>query len=260
MLERCGMQYFYRYIERIKSPPGVALLVGSATHVSVEENLNNRLHLGEMLPVEACMEIGRDELNKKWDAEEPMLTPDEKASGAKKVRGEAVDRTVRLSRLHRTDLAPAIRPVAIEKPFRIEIPENERDIIGYIDILEPGRIRDTKTRSRSPNEADVHKNDQLTVYALAHWVGNKTAGEAKVPSVHLDCLVSTKEPKVVSIASTRSAEDFARLLERVQRVTAHIKAGNFIPAPRDSWICDPKWCGYWDRCPFGAANRSTKSR
>ena len=36
MMARCPVQWEFRYAKGIKSPPGVALLVGKATHVSVE--------------------------------------------------------------------------------------------------------------------------------------------------------------------------------------------------------------------------------
>jgi hypothetical protein len=53
----------------------------------------------------------------------------------------------------------------------------------------------------------------------------------------------------------RSDEDYRQLLMRVDAVTAAIEAGVFLPTTPDNWRCSPKFCGYYDTCPYGRRKR-----
>ncbi len=126
------------------------------------------------------------------------------------------------------------------------------DLLGFIDIEEPGRIRDTKTASKSPNKNAADVSQQLTVYAAGHL-----AVEGELPDeLVLDYLVDTKSPKPVSLPTTRTKEDVQMLLRRVERAATIIERGAFTPAPADAWQCSKKWCGYFDQCPFSTAPRA----
>lgn len=239
-LARCGLQYDYRYNQGIKSPPGVALVIGKGTHAAVEKDLRNKLEWGSLLDDEAVRDIAADETRKTWEADEPIVNDGDPDQGA------AVDTAVSLATAHHHELAPTIAPVAIERGFVLELDGFPFDIMGYVDIDEATRIRDTKTASKSPSGGEADASDQLTIYHLDATVrgeGHKT--------VALDYIVKTRQAKTVTLESTRGPDDHARLLRKVEAAARVIESGAFYPADPGSWACSKKFCGYWSRCPFG---------
>lgn len=247
MLAKCGMQYSFRYIDGIKSPPGVAMIVGTATHKSIEKNLKQRMVLGTFIPKEEAKETAAESFRNTWAGEEPVLTEEEKEHGKDKVKGEAVDTAVSLAELHYDRVAPGIKPIHVEREVNLELKGFPFDLKGYVDIQEPDAIRDSKTTAKSPSSDAADKSEQLTFYSLAAKVI-----DGKAPAtVQLDFLVKTKEPKYVPLVSTRTEADHGTFLRRVERASKVIESGAFMPAPPDSWYCSANWCGYYDRCPFG---------
>lgn len=49
------------------------------------------------------------------------------------------------------------------------------------------------------------------------------------------------------MAIVKKAQDFAFLYD-----TIHVKAGMDLPANPASTLCNPKWCDFFDGCPYGA--------
>lgn len=250
-LNRCGMQYHFRYIEGIVAAPGVSAVVGKSVHRANASDLLNKLDAGELLPLEEVKSIAAAATKREWQDQPPMLDEDEKAKGEEAVKGEAVDKSVVLAELYHTKLAPTIEPVAIEAQATITL-GNGDDLFMIKDLETPTHVRDTKTSGKSPdaNAADVSL--QLTAYLWESSLrGNPKAGA-------LDYLVSTKTPKQVTLETTRGQADFAALEDRLARASSTIQSGMFSPCPPDSWACSPKWCGYWSRCPFGERGRTKR--
>src|SRR5688572_18034717 len=190
MLARCGVQYDLRYNQGLRVPPGVAAVIGRGTHGAIEQDLGNKLEWGSLLPDDAVQEFAADAARKAWDQEEPQRNegdPD---------KGEAIDTAVSLATVHHQQLAPKIEPVALERGFVLELDGFPFDLMGYVDIEEPGRIRDTKTSAKAPQADAADTSDQLTLYDLEATVRGK-----KPMAVVLDYLVKTKQAKVVTLQS-----------------------------------------------------------
>lgn len=248
LLSKCGLAWEFRYVKGIKSPPGVALVVGKGTHGAIEKDLGRKLEWGELLPDDAIADFAADATRTEWEKDPPK--PDEDGSPAD--LGGAVDMAVALAELHHKALAPDINPIAVERRFLLELPGFPFDIEGQIDIEEEGVIRDTKTASKAPSTDAADRSDQLTLYAM------EAASRGAAPSrLVLDHLVKTKTPKVVSMETTRTADDHNRLLRKVEAAAKVIESGAFLPAPKvpGVWWCSSRFCGYWEsHCPFGARN------
>lgn len=250
MLFRCGEQYRRRYVEGERLAPGMALVVGRAVDKSVTENLAHKMAEGSLLPLDAVRGIARDDVQAIWDGEEGVaLSDEEKSEGAAKVKGDAIDKSVRLAELHARKLAPSLSPTAVQRKWEVSLEQAgyPATLVGVIDIQE-GResIRDTKTASKSPSADAAHLSDQLTLYALAV----KVVDGALPSRLALDFLVDTKEPKVVPLETSRTEADFGPVLRRVERALQVIDAGAFAPANPDDWWCSKRWCGYWETCPL----------
>ena len=141
------------------------------------------------------------------------------------------------------------------------------DFVGEQDVQEiqheNGRellvIRDTKTSGKSPipsfmdgnNKAGTaDESEQLTAYAVASHVV-----DGKLPDkMVLDYLVRTNAAKptikYVPTVTTRSMDDVQVFLNRFTNLIHAMKTGVFVPANQSWWGCSPRWCGYFDICPY----------
>lgn len=259
MVTRCGQQWYYRYVEGMRLPPSVKMVVGRAVDHSVNEDLRQKQEEGELLTEEAVQDLARDGLEKEWNKSGVELDDEEREAGIKKTKGSAVDRSVTLAKHHHVEIAPEVEPVHIQRRFDITLEGYDAKLVGYIDIDEPEAVRDTKTTGKSPNQDAMAESTQLTAYALA-----KLVLDGEVPKqVKLDYLIDRSKnkkdrtPKHKTLVGTRSEADFQPLLNRVERALQYIETGLFMPAPPGSWWCSPKWCGYWNQCPW--VNRASYS-
>lgn len=262
MLCRCGQQFNFRYVQNIVKPPAIVLIVGSATHTSIEKNLRSKMETKVLLPDEAVRQAAADDVNRRWQdegADLSSLDEDEVGKGEKELRGEAVDMAVSLASLHGRELAPGIEPIHLERKWDVAIISGTCDLQGTIDVEERGRIRDTKTRKASPPKGVADRDEQLTMYAMASAVlakeedaragGSKALSEF-IPELTMDFLVKTKTPKTVIQTTHREQKDFSPLLARIAAASKCIESGMFMPCPPDSWQCSPRYCGWFNQCEF----------
>ena len=137
MFLRCGEQWRQRYIEGRIAPPGIVLIIGSATDISVNENMSAKMETGEMIPVEKAKDLARDSVKAQFKKSEIKLDEIEKEKGVKVVEGETIDQAVILSELHYNEVAPKIQPISVQRYFELEIDGFPFDkLIGYMDIEE----------------------------------------------------------------------------------------------------------------------------
>lgn len=255
MLFRCGIQFQRRYGFRFgvwhqeeKVAPGIALGVGSAVDDAVTKNMQHKMDTGKLAEKGAVLETARDTFDKIWS--NGMLLTDDEADNTEGTRGAAIDTAVELADLHYEEVAPIIKPVAVQEAFVLELPGYPFDISGKKDLREEGTIRDTKTKAQTP-PADAAKSMQMALYSISE----KVIRGAYPNSVHLDFLVKTKTRKV-ELRSAVPTDDWIKpTLARVEsaiKIIEAVKAGHqaFSPSPPDHWVCTKKFCGYATTCPF----------
>jgi hypothetical protein len=244
MLARCELQWYHRYVLGLKSPPGVAAVIGKGTHHSVEKNLVRKMNWGVLMDREEVQQAAADGLRRAWEHEPPIVTdkdPD---------RGEATDMAVSLAELHHDAVAPKIEPIALEQAFLIEVPEMPYNLMGVVDIETPTHVRDTKTKGKKPSPAEVSRSPQLALYHL-----RSTLAGAPGKKVALDYLVKTKERQYFVHESAPDEIDHGVFLKRMEAAVASIRAGIFKPTSPSGWACSERFCGYWERCDFGARKK-----
>lgn len=240
--QKCQIAYEFRYLKGIKKPPGIAAIVGTGTHKSIEANLRAKM-AGKVMSAQAAKEAAFDATAKAWDEHKPTPTEKDDVQSV----GQAQDSAIALALLHHAKVAPGITPIGVEEKGELEPEGYDWSLLVYKDIIEAGRIRDTKTTGKKPDAEAADRGsyaDQLTTY---HMVGGEDC------QVQLDFLVNTKVPYAHTLVGrTRTTNDHARLLDRYQRMHAQVQTGIFQPAPADSWQCSRRWCGYYDECPHGS--------
>lgn len=261
MLVKCPRQAYYSYIENLRQPPGVAMLVGRATHDAVEDDLRNKIENKELLTDEEVGDIAASYLEMEWERSgEVHLQPDERSRGAQAVKGESKDRAVTLSLLHHSEIAPKLRPLTVEERFDIRIDGCAHDLSGKLDVKEGGgdkrpwrSIRDTKTKAKTPPAGEVFADVQLQAYALAVELTDKV----KPKRIGRTYLVSLKRGAKAIEEDSPPPQDYTPLLQRIATASALLEAGVFMPCDPNHWACSERFCGYWkDVCPFGRRART----
>lgn len=246
---KCPEAFRRRYIEREIIPPGVAMVVGTGTHRAIERNLANKVGSGNLLPVDQIKDIARDGVNQAWESG-IRLDDNELQRGIKIVKGEAVDKAVRLSVLHHSELAPVIEPTHVERSWSLELDGYPVNLVGTIDIQEgSASVRDTKTTGKTPAADCADKSLQLKAYSLAV----KVIDGVPPQKAYLDYLIDTARPKSQSFETEPTAADFQALLARIENLTVSMEKGVFQPVEPTHWCCCPKWCGFALTCRYYVA-------
>jgi hypothetical protein len=239
----CPHRFELRFLRGIKVPPGFVrakrLVTGTGTHKGVEVNLQHKIETGELAELEAVQEATRDATNAVWEESGAEPVKGEEGLNANAVKGAAVDTAVALVSLHYEKLAPLIKPVAVERKWVIEVPEQLADLAGTIDCDEGHRINDLKTAGMKPNAMDAHNRDQLTIYSLAKFVL-----DGLLPEIQVHYLIKTKTPKFEVQYTTRDQTDYEIFFRKYDAVCRAIEAGLFPPTSQSNWWCSLENCGF----------------
>ena len=113
LLLGCARQWRLQYLEGLRPPPTVDLVVGVVWHTAIEHHLGERV-AGRPGDVEASRRV----LAQAWATETARPRIDwrrETPEGARRLTDRLFDAYVR-------DLAPLLTPVAVEQPFSVPIP------------------------------------------------------------------------------------------------------------------------------------------
>ena len=242
-LLRCGQQWKFGYVDRIKSPPNIRALIGTATHEAAEVNMRQKITSKVDLPVDDLL----DAYATRFDAEAPLIeSPQEPVPAAK-------DSGAKLVKLYHREVAPAIDPVAVEKPGKFQI--DGREYSTVIDLLDQKprgvRVNELKTSMRT-NDGSQHMF-QLIGSALAY---RQDTGEVE-EGLRMDLLVRTQKPKVHVVnwgpLSPASIRVFANQIKYANRLATE---GLFMANGIQNGSCS--WCGYTAQCPAYRAAYGSK--
>lgn len=183
--------------------------------------------------------------------DEGVFIPKDQIAEKDTLLAKGLDAAVRLTKLYRESLAPAILPLLVEEKLTMDA-GLDLPLQGTIDVLTADHwLPDLKTadKSKGPKEAD--HSLQLTFYAglVAHQTGQWPE------KISLEILVNNKEPKLQSLPTIRGPEDWANLLLRIHLMLTQIHTGLFPPCDPGAWICSPQWCGYFWTCTYSIKRR-----
>jgi len=118
----------------------------------------------------------------------------------------------------------------------------QREVVGILDAVSDGALVEYKTSSRTPNQAMVDSDLQLTLYS---WAYRMLYGvpEDKIIVVYL---VKTKRPKIQVVETHRNDDDYTKLICLMEQVIKAIDAGFFYPNPIGGFGCG--LCQYKVEC------------
>lgn len=277
MYLRCGAQYEFRYLKNIKSPPGVAMLRGSAYHKGMEA------YYGDVI-------AGNSRMEPKQVAEYCVVSLEELAEESDvKLEGSEKDSAVvalqNAVEPYITYVAPLMRPVAVESELRYTSSCGV-EILGYIDLerlpteyeLKAAHAL-KKAAGGDYDPAEVEEEMSIVDYKVSgkKWAPGKLGNDLQfhvytmargIPNVEIHNLtVTDKKPKInkqVEADYTAPVQDIAtnvRMLRHrfdgsehshientIEGVAKGISAGVFMRCSMDSWVCDSRFCGYYHLC------------
>ena len=244
---RCGEQYRRRYVEGKRSPPGIALVEGTAHHASMEEDNKSKRDKGKQLTSKQLTDIFETKMDNGID-----LAEKDHAANKSVLNWEGEDRGRLLTRakLLHVDYAGKwsykFEPELVEESFTkpVETDGVKFTLYGQTDLGTKTHILDYKTAAKAKSQRDVDDNLQLTLYS---YVFNR-------PRVGIIAFVKTATPYVQYRESTLPKTP-GQWIWGIKVVAAAVKAirnGSFpltnpggFPPP---WWCSERFCGYWNDC------------
>jgi hypothetical protein len=230
---RCARQWEYAYVFRLRRPPALRMVTGTAGHKAAEVHMLAKRESGEDGPVAIALDAFSDSFD--IEVKEAETTPAE--------AGEWKDKGTRSVKLWHKEIAPSVTPVHIEQPISFYV--NDVPYTGTIDLVDAERvIRDWKFTNRTPSSAEPY-----LLNLIGYAVGYRTLTGEVESAVELDHIVQLKTPKPFIIKSDGPVTDraIASFADTVETVTRSIQAGIFPPNGLKSGACS--WCGYRDICP-----------
>lgn len=255
MICRCGESYRRRYIEKEICPPGIDQARGTAVHEVASVNFRQKITSGRDLRADDARMVAAESFDAQI-AGGVSVGPD--VGNVDVAIGATRDLVVDMAYVHITQQAPDYeRPVLVEAEFRIELP-GPYDALGIIDLADDQkRVTDFKTSKRSKSQADADSSVQLTMYSCGH---QQLTGEPAA-ECRLDTVVATKTKIGRQVVTTeRGPADYSALAARMNVVASAIAAGTFLPVDTGSWVCHPRYCGYWHDCVFVQGQRERIAR
>lgn len=234
---RCGKQWYFRYVEKIKTPPKAALTVGKAVDNAVTANLQEKIKTGSLLDTEAVLDTYSSTFDK--EAIETEWGDDDK--------GQQKDIGVQLTKAHCDTIAPLIEPRTVQEEFLIKT-NAEYDLGGTFDVIETADVVvDTKTAKQKYSDDAIQNEIQPILYTFAAEALYK-----RPFAFRYDILIKptkTIGARTQQIYDTVSQSSKEFLFDTIDNMHKAIKAGAFMPPPPGSWVCSKEWCGYANICP-----------
>lgn len=247
LYQRCGVQYYLKYIEKTPTPSNVALVKGKSFHSALEENFKQKIASGNDLPVDKILDVYRDSVVEGFN--DNILLDPEETEGTEAVMGATVDSGVAMLKIYMAELAPTIQPLSVEEEVLI----SHRDVTGnseelpvplrmFIDIVAiDGTVYDHKTSAKTPPSSTADDSQQLTIYALGYKEHYGLLPSRLV--LNYAIAPGKKSPaKCIAIETKRDENSINKLLNRVTRVVDGIQKGVFIPPEQGSFACS--YCPY----------------
>lgn len=231
--EICPLQYKYKYVIKLPTPPSPAQTIGSVIHQTLKEYYQRQMTTKKKFTQQKIIDI----LNENWSSNgfEDKTQEKEAKEEAEKM----------LTSYYQKELADKPLPniAALEQPFSLKIAPNLKvgGIIDRADILDKGvvEIIDYKTGSRIPKQKDVDHNNQLTLYALAVSIAENFSWQRPIDQIKLS-LYFLREG--IKLSSLRTKEDIEKFREQIISTAEEIEQSSFPPQPGIPFPCN--WCEY----------------
>lgn len=267
-LTKCGEKFRRRYIEKEEAPPTLSALSGKAVHRVAATINTRRMNARKSVPVDAPRAFASIVMNESMPKRKETMELADAAfdeelkqgvSGSGKSISTAKQGALSSSVVYAEKVAPDVTPIGVEKHIEVSTADGTvvHGIIDLIDDTETGTvIRDLKTSGRKPPANAAEKSQQLTFYTMLQYAATGVLPSASV----LDYVYQDASGKILqqSLRTSRNLDDVSAVAERINMAIASVNAGIFMPAPVDSWWCDPRYCEFYQTCRYAQKKNGTR--
>jgi DNA helicase II / ATP-dependent DNA helicase PcrA len=159
---KCPLNFYYKHVLSVPEEPGFATAVGSLFHELIQQLNDSKLNDKPLPKLKKLL----SQIDEQWP----------RTGYRSKVQLErAKNKGLEAFESAYKRIVSEPRPIAVEEPFRVHLPESQMILKGRIDVLLPlndgVEIRDYKTsasvNSSSKAKAKTTNSQQLVMYALA---------------------------------------------------------------------------------------------
>lgn len=242
--QSCPMIYYWRYEKGVKSQPAAAMTFGTSIHESLEHNFSQKVLSHADVPLSVALDVFRDAWRE--NARISIFDADKNESPE-----NFMDQGIAMIEKYHLEMAPNIQPKFVEMRFTLKIDGLDREVVGYIDLIDDREIIiDHKTSKMTPNNLMLAKNGQLTLYKMAFRkkYGREPGGlryDYLIKKVRRDGSFSGIE--IIPIPIVKNAANEASLINSYKAVADAMALKQYYPNP-GHFGCTPAGCGYWGNC------------
>ncbi len=245
----CSLKYAFSYVYRVKAEfTPVALPFGSAVHRTLEMVALSRRD-GSPMPKRDCQELFAEVWQRQVQEDQGIRFADGEPPDTCLTRGQDV-----VGAFH-DNVDEAEEVVAVSDALAVPLIDAAGNVlpdplIGELDLVvrdQDGRklIVDWKTsgqrwpvgKNGRKGKADTEMQPTAFLYAYRQAYG-------EIPGFRYDIVVKNKTPVMQQIETTRTQDDFERLVEIVKVIERAIHVEAFVPQP--SFMCAA--CQYRRAC------------
>jgi len=245
----CGEQYRRIHVLGERRPPGAAAHIGTANDRAHKDDLQHKIDAGVLRELTYTNDVVRDSLNALFEEGVHLV----EGESEKSVKGNAVDRAIRINKVRHEELAPIIKPTALGTKWVAVLEGYPYDLAGEMDVEDEDiPVRDLKTSGGYPAHTAADTSMQLDMYALYKHCCGAEQLPMRVALDYVTDVMNKSGPKTTAkvLDSVRSEGHVQSMLARIERVISCLEKGVFLPADPDSWVCCEKWCGFFTDCPY----------
>lgn len=211
LFQQCPIRWKRRYLDRAYEPASGKMVAGSAAGAAEAQNFSQIIETGEPFTVEQVL----DEFDSEWT---DRVSREEVVFGTDKP-GEIKDSAAKALSVYHTVLAPEVRPVSVEREFRLTWDGLDWCLTGFLDLEEAnGRVGDLKMKGRRMTAVDAAADLQATSYLVARRAeGNPASG------FDFHCMIrGVKQPTAEVVPTTRTDAQLDAFADRVFAVAAEM--------------------------------------
>ena len=229
---KCGLQYKYHYVDKVKKPSNGYMLRGSAIDNSANVHFQNKIEGGKGVSSSQFVDYAvnyHDENSEDIEFDIPKDKSRDAVSELSAVYYEGFG-----------TMEPSSVQLKLEQKY-----DDDLDFIGYADLWLPDKslVLDNKVWMRDKRaNPDLTKDIQMVKYA--EILGAKQVGLSVVTYVN-------RVPKVKLIIQDITQKHIEVVKRRIDKAVEGIRKEVYTPPDHSVWWCSEKWCQHWDECDFG---------
>jgi PD-(D/E)XK nuclease superfamily len=242
---RCPERWRRRYLGREREPTSGAMLLGGAVGAALSAHFA-AVMAGEHLCAGEADDLLKAEFEERLAGRFVDL-------GGEPPRA-LCDQGRKALRSYLRELAPAVRPRAVERKVELRFDGADWSFVGYVDVEdERGHVIDLKVSAKHVGQAVADRDPQATAYLMARALEGRPAPRFEFHSIRRGVVRSGERCVTVPTERTdvRLAQFEARIAQTSRAIARCAETRDWPLASPDGWWCAPGQCRFWSSCPAG---------